>query len=48
VNVAGDMTYGAPPLETLAGQQGFDNGDLGTHGVFETYFSEFVFQFGGW
>ena len=37
------MHYGVPPLEEALG---FDAGDLGRHGIFETYFVEFQFQFG--
>ncbi|MHB1307798.1 MAG: choice-of-anchor N protein [Limisphaerales bacterium] len=40
--VTGDMTYGVPPLESNVA---FDNGDLGQHGIFETYFFELPFQF---
>ena len=46
IEVTGDMTYGVPPLETVV-TQGFDPGDLSRHGIFETYFSEFGFQFSG-
>jgi hypothetical protein len=38
VNVTSDMTYGNPPLETLATLQGFDPGDLSSHGIFPTYY----------
>lgn len=38
INVAGDMTYGTPPLETM-----LDALDLPSHGVFETYYMEFDF-----
>jgi len=40
------MTFGAAPMEQIETLQGFDSGDLGKHGVFETYFCEFQFQFG--
>lgn len=47
-NVAGDMIYGVPPVETLADpvNADFDSGDLQDHGVFNTYFREISFQFG--
>ena len=48
VDVTSDMTYGVPPLETLLGAgntAAFDPGDLARHGVFETYFYEYRFQF---
>lgn len=46
VNVTADMTYGAPPLETaLGGIATFDSGDLSKHGIFQTYFYEYGFQF---
>jgi hypothetical protein len=41
-NVTGAMVYGAPPVEALLTRE---NNDLQTHGVFETYFKEFSFQF---
>jgi len=41
--VTQDMTYGTPPLE-LAGAA-TDPGDLGPHGIYPTYFTEFAFQF---
>jgi hypothetical protein len=37
-----DMTYGTPPLTAVL--DGL-NGDLGDHGIFDTFFSEFGFQF---
>ena len=43
VSVTSDMYYGVPPLEAALG---FDAGDLSQHGIFETYFVEFPFQFG--
>ena len=43
--VTADMTYGVPPLETVMGLTGFDNGDLSQHGIYETYYREFSFQF---
>jgi hypothetical protein len=42
VNVTADMDYGVPPFETYIS---FDPGDLAKHGIFETYFEEFSFQF---
>jgi hypothetical protein len=45
VNVTGDMKYGVPPLETVATLQGFDNGDLATHGIYETFFTQIGFTF---
>lgn len=45
VNVTGDMVFGTPPIETLGFDQGHDSGDLSTHGVFDTYFTEVLFQF---
>jgi hypothetical protein len=39
VNVTNDMIYGTPPLS------GTDPNDLSGHGIFETYFKEFGFQF---
>ncbi|GAB4228359.1 MAG: hypothetical protein Kow0049_09310 [Stanieria sp.] len=38
------LTFGAPPLNDPAGQN-FDAGDLPTHGVFPTLFSEISFNF---
>lgn len=46
INVTGDMTYGVPPIETIATQLS-DPGDLATHGIFDTYFSEHTFDFVG-
>jgi len=42
-----DMVYGNPPLDTLAAGQGHDPGDLAPHGIFDTYFTEFSFNFSG-
>jgi len=42
VDVTRDMAYGVPPLEVYLG---WDKGDLPRHGIFETHFSEFGFQF---
>lgn len=48
VDVTSDMTYGVPPLETYLGDIAtFDSGDLPQHGIFETYFYEYEFQFDG-
>lgn len=47
VNVTSDMIYGVPPLETYLGNIAtFDPGDLSQHGIFNTYFYEYEFQFG--
>jgi hypothetical protein len=46
VQVPSDMDYGVPPLERALDFLDFDAGDLGRHGIFETYFVEFPFQFG--
>jgi hypothetical protein len=43
VSVTSDMYYGVPPFEAALD---FDAGDLSPHGIFETYFVEFPFQFG--
>lgn len=46
VGVTGGMTYGAAPLESLPGLQGYDPGDLiGQRGIYPTYFREFAFRF---
>ena len=42
VNVTEDMVYGVPPLETIIAS---DPKDLPTHGIYETYFWEYEFQF---
>lgn len=39
-----DMTYGVPPIEA-DGTAGHDGGDLGDHGIFDTYFLEIPFQY---
>ncbi len=44
INVTGGMTYGIPPLETVVTQLK-DPGDLPSHGIYDTYFREFGFQF---
>lgn len=45
INATTDMTYGVPPIESITSLQGWDASDLGKHGVFPTYFSDFGFQF---
>src|SRR5205814_8587734 len=41
-----DMVYGNPPLERFQNNTaGFDPGDLDPHGIYDTYFKEFKFQF---
>ena len=50
VHVTQDMVYGVPPIDTFIGSlladvQPKDSGDLPTHGIFNTYFSEFDFKF---
>jgi hypothetical protein len=47
VVVTSDMVFGVPPIESAGGDQGHDAHDLGEHGVFRTFFSEFGFQFSG-
>ena len=42
IYVTGNMDYGIPPLEAILGP---DRGDLPSHGIFETYFTQFQFQF---
>lgn len=39
----GDMIYGIPPIEFDGAEP--DGGDLGSHGVYETYFIEYAFTF---
>lgn len=41
--VTGDMVYGVPPVETVLA--GWDSGDLSKHGIFETYYYEYGFNF---
>ncbi|SPD74962.1 conserved exported hypothetical protein [uncultured Desulfobacterium sp.] len=43
-NVTSDMVYGVPPVE-LDNTAAFDPCDLPTHGIYETYFREFKFNF---
>lgn len=45
VKVTADMVYGVPPLEDVLSLQGQDPGDLAKHGIFETFFYEYAFQF---
>lgn len=45
INVTSDMYFGDPPVESIDRMQPRDPGDLPTHGIFETYFSEFRFAF---
>ena len=45
VDVSGDMTYGAPPLHDPNDSGDSDPNDLSGHGIFDTYYSEFAFQF---
>lgn len=40
-NSLANMRYGNPPVEDLISK---DAGDLGTHGIFPTYFAEFAFK----
>ncbi|MBI4684844.1 MAG: choice-of-anchor N protein [Nitrospirae bacterium] len=42
INVTSDMTYGTPPIEIYSGNP---DHDLPGHGIFDTYFYEFAFQF---
>jgi hypothetical protein len=42
VNATTEMIYGNPPINTVLDSA---DGDLGGHGVYETYFTEFAFQF---
>jgi hypothetical protein len=46
VNATSDMVYGVPPNEGYLGGYGtYDSGDLSTHGVYSSYFSQFSFKF---
>ena len=45
INVTSDMVYGTPPLEANLNALGFDGGDLGKHGIYDTYYKEIQFQF---
>ena len=45
VNVTADMTYGTPPLESIPELQLSDGHDLGSHGIYETFFIEVPFTF---
>jgi hypothetical protein len=44
IQVTDSMTYGIPPLEESL-TAAFDCGDLPGHGIFNTYFYEYEFQF---
>jgi len=48
-NVTADMTFGTPPLDEILLSSGLTNpsdpGDLASHGIYPTYFSQFKFQF---
>jgi hypothetical protein len=46
VHATQDMVYGDAPLERYQGDTaGFDSGDLAQHGIYNTYFKEFSFNF---
>ena len=45
IGVTSGMDYGAPPIESLAITQPRDSGDLQTHDIFPTYFTQFGFKF---
>jgi hypothetical protein len=44
IDVTGDMTYGNPPLADGDGGV-HDGGDLGPHGIFDTFYTEIGFNF---
>lgn len=44
VNVTGDMLYGVPPID-VGGVADSDGGDLASHGIFPTYFTEVAITF---
>lgn len=44
VDVTADMSYGVPPIDTVATQLS-DPGDLSDHGIYDTYFWQHQFQF---
>lgn len=44
INATADMTYGIPPLEA-DGSAANDGQDLGSHGIYPTYFMEYEFTF---
>lgn len=44
IDVTSDMVYGVPPIE-MDGTAGSDPGDLPSHGIFDTFFTEFSFTF---
>lgn len=39
-----DMVFGNPPIET---SMGHDGGDLAPHGIYDTWFMQYAFQFSG-
>jgi hypothetical protein len=43
INVTSGMTFGTPPFETIL--DGADPGDLPSHGMYPTYFTEQMFTF---
>jgi hypothetical protein len=43
VRVTEDMVYGVPPVEPNGTE--YDPGDMDPHGIYNTYFTEFQFQF---
>ena len=43
INATGDMSYGTPPLDSIAAE--WDPGDLSPHGIFPAYFKELGFKF---
>ncbi len=45
IDATAEMIYGSPPFENLGGDQGHDGGDVGSHGIFDTFFTEFSFVF---
>lgn len=45
VAVTGGMQYGNPPVELLESHATYDPGDVEPHGIYNTYFREFSFQF---
>ncbi len=44
-NGGSPLIFGTPPLETTGGDQSSDPGDLPSHGVYETLFTEVAFNF---
>jgi PEP-CTERM motif-containing protein len=45
IRVTDDMTYGVPPLETVASLAGHDPGDLSAHDIYETFYAQRSFRF---